>query len=599
MRSLLMIAVSLTLLFPSFGNSQAVTPEQRLQAMQERMKRLQNTIDTDHDNTLSASEIANAPAALRRLDRNGDGQLSPSESHGGAFAAFERIRLNLVFNFIDDDGDITVSADEIKAAPEKLRQLDENNDWKLTADELAPAPGPAPAFFGSPPQFNNAALWSSKMRDRNYQASNGPLLPGKDKRAYPGYLFYFGSYTTDRIQVQQNAFLRNPDGQVVHEWHNRLQTPDGSTAYLLANGLLLRTASRYNWKQLKNFPVGSNGVIELVDWESNLVWSYDYCKIGAYCLHHDLAPLPNGNILAIVFDQMSYAEAELLGWSQVETASGSVFSERIVELQPDLESGNTKIVWQWDSRDHLIQDQNPQRANFGDVSADPGKVDINFIGLNGPPFVTGQLFHFNSIDYSAALDQILVSSAINGEVWVIDHATTTTEAQGEKGDLLYRFGNPAVHRAGSAEQQILYWQHDAHWIGDKAEIQVFNNGSKRTVDGRPDAGQLFLGLLDGAYSDILRLALPMRSRRDYDLTRAPEITWHYNDDGGAGFYSPFMSSARKLPNGNVLMVQSYNNRIVEVTPAGETVEDYQLPERGHLYRVYKIPPTHPALQGRF
>jgi len=214
--------------------------------------------------------------------------------------------------------------------------------------------------------------------------------------------------------------------------------------------------------------------------------------------------MPNGNILAIVFDQMSYTEAEQLGWSYVETASESVFSERIVELQPDLETGNTKIVWQWDSRDHLVQDQNAQRANFGDVSADPGKVDVNFTGLNGPPIVIGQLFHLNSIDYSAALDQIIVSSAINGEVWVIDHAITTTESGGEKGDLLYRFGNPAVYRAGTLEQQFLYWQHDAHWIGDKAEIQIFNNGSKRIFDGRPDADQLFLGLLDGAYSDILR-----------------------------------------------------------------------------------------------
>jgi len=268
-RSLLMIAVSLTLLFPTFGNSQSVTPEQRLQAMQERMKRLQNTIDTDHDNILSASEIANVPVALRKLDGNGDGQLSPSESHGSAFAAFEKIRLNLVFNFIDDDADITISADEIKAAPEKLRQLDENNDWKLSEDELTPASAPAPAFFGSPPQFKNASQWSSKMRDRNYQSINAPMLPGKDKRAYPGYLFYFGNYTTDRIQLQKNAFLRNPEGQIVHEWRNRLQTPDGSTAYLLANGLLLRTASRYNWKQLKKFPLGSNGVIELVDWESH------------------------------------------------------------------------------------------------------------------------------------------------------------------------------------------------------------------------------------------------------------------------------------------------------------------------------------------
>ncbi len=35
--------------------------------------------DTDHDGTLSAEEIANASAALRKLDKNGDGKLTSGE----------------------------------------------------------------------------------------------------------------------------------------------------------------------------------------------------------------------------------------------------------------------------------------------------------------------------------------------------------------------------------------------------------------------------------------------------------------------------------------------------------------------------------------
>jgi len=36
-------------------------------------------LDTDHDTEISATEIQNAPAALKRLDLNGDGQLLPVE----------------------------------------------------------------------------------------------------------------------------------------------------------------------------------------------------------------------------------------------------------------------------------------------------------------------------------------------------------------------------------------------------------------------------------------------------------------------------------------------------------------------------------------
>ncbi len=36
-------------------------------------------LDTDHNGILSADEIANSPAALRTLDRDGDGQLTADE----------------------------------------------------------------------------------------------------------------------------------------------------------------------------------------------------------------------------------------------------------------------------------------------------------------------------------------------------------------------------------------------------------------------------------------------------------------------------------------------------------------------------------------
>jgi len=45
-----------------------------------RMSPILNAVDVDRDGTLSAEEIANAPAQLRKLDKNGDGKLTRDEA---------------------------------------------------------------------------------------------------------------------------------------------------------------------------------------------------------------------------------------------------------------------------------------------------------------------------------------------------------------------------------------------------------------------------------------------------------------------------------------------------------------------------------------
>jgi EF hand len=40
---------------------------------------LMQALDANHDGVIDAEEISNAPAALKTLDKNGDGQLTPDE----------------------------------------------------------------------------------------------------------------------------------------------------------------------------------------------------------------------------------------------------------------------------------------------------------------------------------------------------------------------------------------------------------------------------------------------------------------------------------------------------------------------------------------
>jgi len=100
-------------------------------------------------------------------------------------------------------------------------------------------------------------------------------------------------------------------------------------------------------------------------------------------------------------------------------------------------------------------------------------------------------------------------------------------------------------------------------------------------------------------SDLLEIRFPVRATGRYDTRREPEIVWSWNADASEDYFSPFMSGWDRLPNGNTIFVSAYNKRVIEVTPAGERVLDYEIPGNGRMYRVYKYPRDYPGFGGLF
>jgi hypothetical protein len=379
-----------------------------------------------------------------------------------------------------------------------------------------------------------------------------------DEKSYPGYTLFCPEFN-------RKTYLINNSGGIVNSWESDYF--QGTDCYLLENGNLLRTClPRFNL----DLPLlGITGRIEMYTWEGNLIWEFEYSN-EVHCLHHGFEVLPNGNILMIAVEAKTSEDAILNGRNPLTLPAGEIWPSFIMEVEPTLPNGGN-IVWEWHVWDHLIQDFDPTKKNYGVVGDHPELVDINFGTLTG--FLDWN--HFNSIHYNEELDQILISSHIQNEIWIIDHSTTSEEAAGHTGgrygkggDLLYRWGNPQVYRAGTAQDQQLFGQHDARWIEPgfpgEGHITIFNNGLMRP-------GSL--------YSSVEEIVPPIDEDGFYYHQPGYEYgpkdpIWIYTAEKPSDFFSPIISGAERLPNGNTLICNGLPGIFFEVTHEKEIIWQY-------------------------
>jgi hypothetical protein len=277
---------------------------------------------------------------------------------------------------------------------------------------------------------------------------------------------------------------------------------------------------------------------------------------------------------------------------------GELWPDHVIEVEPTGSSGGT-IVWEWHIWDHLIQDFNPTKENYGTVEQHPELLDINYGIYEGK--YSADWNHINAIDYNEKFDQILLSAHNQNEIWIIDHSTTTEEAaghtggrSGKGGDLLYRYGNPRTYRAGQSSDRRLFGQHDAQWIPPAApgegNILVFNNGQ-----GRPE----------GQYSSVDEFIPPIDDEGTYFLEPGSaygpdELTWRYTAEDPFDFYAGYLSGVQRLPNGNTLICDGDHGVFFEVTSEKKTVWNYRNTNPGPLTnQVFKIlcyAPEYPGLR---
>ncbi|HZJ26880.1 MAG TPA: aryl-sulfate sulfotransferase [Acidimicrobiia bacterium] len=395
------------------------------------------------------------------------------------------------------------------------------------------------------------ALGVIALRSAGDSHATGPRgLVTNEDAAFAGYTLY------SPLELQR-ALLVDIEGNVVHDWETTTQP--GLFQYLLEDGHLLRAG---DLEQEGAFAAGqgAGGRIEELDWDGNVVWQLDYADDNVM-QHHDVEPLPNGNVLFVAWERKSGAEAIAAGRDPGLLPDDEMWPDTIIEYSP----ATDEVVWQWSAWDHLVQDQDPTKANYGDVADSPGKLDVNFIlaGNDGD----ADWNHVNAVTYNADRDEVMISSRSFSEIWVVDHDTTTTEAAGPVGDIAFRFGNPRAYQQGEESDQTLFAQHDPRWIPEgspgEGDITVFSNGL-------PEVRQ---------FSSVEQIH-PELAGDDYvleDSEFAATIDRVYPTDEPDPYFAAIISGAQRLANGNTMFVYGTTGRIIEIDDAGEIVWEYQNP----------------------
>ncbi len=429
------------------------------------------------------------------------------------------------------------------------------------------------------------------------------LISYNPSKAMDGYnLFY--------PHRQPNTYLVDNCGQIVHQWLGDEGTVPGNMAYLREDGTLIKTTRPGSVTGDAIWAGGGGATIEIRDWENNLAWSYTKNDASAR-LHHDIAIKENGNILAIVWEYKDIDACIQAGRDTSTLSQGAMWPDKIIELDPRLNS-TEPIVWEWNVWDHLIQDFDPTKDNFGVVADHPERININYDDNDGK----ADWMHSNAIDYNEERGQIILSVPTFHEVWVIDNTTTTEQAAGSNGgfgnsggDLNYRFGNPAAHNNGTADDQLLFYQHDIKYIDDFLSPSHPHFGKFSVFNNRVGSDFSTANIFDANW-DMYKWSY-VKEDKQWGPDEFDETIQH---PVASNMWSTGLSSFQILPNGNYLICVGRFGYTFELTPDNEIVWEYITPLNGGgepatqgdsleinnnlTFRVTRIPSDYEAFDGK-
>ena len=238
-------------------------------------------------------------------------------------------------------------------------------------------------------------------------------------------------------------------------------------------------------------------------------------------IHHDMHRLDSGNTLVLC--------AALV--DEPSISPNTLVDDCVMELDWE---GN--IVWEWYTFEHFDEFgfSDEARQMISDVGGDWGHA--NSLSVIPPN---------NHADPAFTPGNIMISYRQINTIIIIDRQT---------GDIAWKIG------PGNA---VTIGQHDAHMISE----------------GRPGEGNI-LAFDNGLQAGFPPISRPFSQVVEIDPT-TNQVAWRYNATFSGfpqwDFFSPIISGAQRLANGNTVITEGTKGRLFEIAPNGEIVWEFWNP----------------------
>lgn len=372
-----------------------------------------------------------------------------------------------------------------------------------------------------------------------------------DMKAYDGYTL-FSTFGSDVTHLVDN------EGKVKHQW---IGTNPGMPFQKLITsgqrkGQLIRHLNNNRTSRAEprmNFG-GVRGLVEILDFDSNIIWSYTYygekeitdekygTKSRHVASHHDFVyNEANDSIFIMVW--VSYNKEESLNDGRPEGLfkktddTTHIAHEMIIEVKID----TSEIIWSWNSHDH--------------IGAGPDKINMGYYLYEDKE----DIFHANGLDFNPERKELMLSVRHFDEIWVIDY---------ESGAITWRWGNSTTYSEDGVK--ILDGQHNCEWIKEegihKGAIMLFDNDyqTEKHSEVRIIYPRMFndqYTIIDGKYGP---------EYQQYSVKINPQVgSW-------------FISGCQMLPNGNILTCNGPYGTIIEFDSNNNEVWRYSSPIEGFI-----------------